>query len=313
MYLNNPCGQAHTFVARLSDSREIVGCVSIFPRRMVVSGRKYLAGITGDFAVNKNIRGFLGFQLQQRAIEYAKENFDFIYSIPNPQSELIMERVGYVKVDDISRIANILWADKKLKKVINPLLARIIAPLINIYLQHNPKSKKTILKADLSEEAISFFDERFDNFWNEVLSQSKLIGVRDAKYLNWKFCSSPYCKHHIFALTHKQTSELKGFIVYHLKEYRCVIDDLQFSSWRDIHILLMGRFLWHLRQRKKVNVVSMFTTNTNLSRELGKTLGFIERDTEDKLMLYLPPKSAGLSECLHDPKSWNIFKADWDI
>ncbi len=174
---------------------------------MVASGRQYLAGITGDFAVNKNIRGFLGFQLQRRAIEYAKENFDFIYSIPNPQSELIMERVGYVKVDDISRIANMLWADKKLKKVINPLLARIIAPLINIYLQHNPKSKKTILKADLNEESMSFFDERFDNFWNEVLSQSKLIGVRDAKYLNWKFCGSPYCKYHIFAYLRLRTSK----------------------------------------------------------------------------------------------------------
>lgn len=309
LYIDNPCGKAHTFVARSSDSGKIIGCVSVFPRRMIVAGKRYLAGITGDFAVNKNIRGFLGFQLQRAITRHAGEEFDFLYSIPNPLSEGIMERIGYLKVEEITRIARIFKADEKLKTKVNPFLAKLGAPLVNLYLNKSLKKIKSLYK----EKDFDDFDSVFDEFWGKLAHKTKLIGVRDSEFLHWKYFRSPYFKYRAYTLQEKNSGELLGYVIYHTDSGRCVIDDMQHICKSKFCTELISSFLWYLKHNNPVSTVSIFLSNPTLMNELVKTTGFYERDRDSKLIIFLNPARNELNETLQSPENWSIFKGDWDI
>ncbi len=68
---------------------------------------------------------------------------------------------------------------------------------------------------------IDRFDDRFDSFWEESSRGYDMITVRDAAFLNWRYCDIPNRTYQIFAATYQ--GKLRGYIVLR-QEFR---DDLE--------------------------------------------------------------------------------------
>jgi len=58
---------------------------------------------------------------------------------------------------------------------------------------------------------IHFFDERFDQLWEKASKTHKIIAMRDAEYLNWRYLKEPGRRFVIFAA--ERNHELLGYII----------------------------------------------------------------------------------------------------
>ncbi|HOD72900.1 MAG TPA: hypothetical protein PKO27_17925, partial [Deltaproteobacteria bacterium] len=80
----NPAGRTIWFLALDDRSQELLGFITLMPRRFVWNGRELLFGIMGDFVIKKQHRGFgPGMQLPGHVLRNAsKLGFSLVYTIP---------------------------------------------------------------------------------------------------------------------------------------------------------------------------------------------------------------------------------------
>lgn len=312
LYLENPVSPATCLLVQNDRSKEIVGCASLFPRMMKVKGKEMLAGIAGDFAINKEMRGYLGIRLQRELIAYSKREFDFLYGFPNKLSESVQLKSGYKNVGKITRIAKLLKANQKLKGKYNPFIAKIVSPPINHFLKHFSPERKMKGETKFREEYPSFFDHRFDELWERVCGKFQIIGCRNSNYLNWKYTQNPGIKYKTFSLTDNEKRNILGYVVYYIQDKICFIVDLLSIRGPEIWDSLLGHFLLYLRKIKKANSVSSIFLGKQKTLKDFRNFRFYERAEEHSFIVYFD-RSSSLSQEFIDPEKWYIFEGDRDI
>ncbi|EYF02197.1 GNAT family N-acetyltransferase [Chondromyces apiculatus] len=115
----NPAGAARTWIGLHGAERDVIGCASFYPRVTQVAGQRLLAGILGDFAVDKAHRIAGAAMAIQRAIaQGAREaGAEILYAFPNRASFPIFQRCGYAKVTDAVMWVKPLTAAYKLQEL----------------------------------------------------------------------------------------------------------------------------------------------------------------------------------------------------
>jgi hypothetical protein len=63
---------------------------------------------------------------------------------------------------------------------------------------------------------VDSFDERFDSFWFRVCGDYPVIGVRDRRYLNWRFVARPDASYVRLAATTENGVE--GYLIFRIAE-----------------------------------------------------------------------------------------------
>ena len=224
---NNPAGPPVWFLAIDTDSENLLGTVSVMPRKFVLNGTVIRAGIIGDYMVHRNHRVFgPALQLQKMVIEKMSDiGFNFIYSVPNAYSLKVLEKVGYKQISKLCCLVKPLKVEYYLGKYANIHLSKFVAPMLNGILKL--LSKETYLRSDGFVEEVLNINDSFDILWNAVVKQqSGLIGDHSATYLEWRYFNNPVNKYRL--LTYKDTikKELLGYLMFAIIDGKVEIFDL---------------------------------------------------------------------------------------
>ncbi|MEW6067032.1 MAG: GNAT family N-acetyltransferase [Nitrospirota bacterium] len=227
IYEENPYGPATCYLVKETKKDSVVGATALFPRQVLINGRYYMAGIGGDFAVNKEHRVFAPALLLQNAVisKCNEGKFVFHYGISNRESKSIALSVGQRELN-YNTFVKPLQTEYKSGKYLPPAaITKPFSKIINFALKVLSKENRYKRPLHISVEMPYTFDERFDDFWAKVSQQFHIIGERKSEFLNWRYKQSPHKNYEIFTLVNEKR-EIAGYIVYYIEDKMCHIADI---------------------------------------------------------------------------------------
>ncbi len=314
-YRDCPFSEAFNWLAQ-DQSGNFVGMASIFPRKFSLNGELLVAGVAGDFAVDKKHRAFgPALQLQKTALESIKENnISFIYSFPNKHSAQVMVRAGYVEIGRIERFVKLLKTEHKFKKYIRfPFIAKLTAKIIDLILkvtssetQYNGKKMQ-----DFNVENLAFFDKRFDRLWEKCSKQFRVMGERTSDFLNWRYKQCPINNYEIFIVHKKGAEEIIGYIVYYVNNDIFHIIDMLSLDLGNFLDILIAKFIIYSR-KESISLISIAYFGNNLIKEKLRKFGFYAREKRRKVLFY-KKKSLDPRDCMFaNNENWYLLIGDED-
>ncbi len=312
-YENNPCGEALSWLVTDQKTNSVVGSTAVFPRSIKLGGKKALAGIAADFAVNPEHRSLsAALKLQKAAISECKENnLKLIYGFPNEQSEAVLIRAGYRKLGEVQRLAKLLRTKDKLKKYLPLPGVNLLSVSLDFILALFSKERNYVKANDFQIELPKGFDKRYDLLWEEAKSQFEVIGERNREYLNWKYVDNPHKRYHIFSLAEKGGKKILGFVVFYLQDKRCFVADLLYANSDFALRCLLTQFILFVR-KEKVDSISISILSPPSLVKSFKALGFHSRKENSKVMIYVDGASPYLPLVMNK-ENWFLLEGDRDI
>jgi len=251
--IDNPFGSIQIF----GDFRgKIVGhmeliCVPIKIENHVIRGSQAV-----DLAVHPSFRHkgmFLeiGKKLMQNA---ANEGIPISYGVPNEPAYRGHLKYGWFHVSEIPILIKIMSNKGFAIFVLAKFLGLVRRPHFKLMLKFMVQIKNLIkvffighyknvlFTNDFKKHIVSSFNERIDKLWKKASKQFRLIIVRNAEYLNWRYVRKPHSKYAI--LTVEKNCGIEGFVVLSteihgpLKLKEGFIVDIFAKSENAIHSLL---------------------------------------------------------------------------
>lgn len=256
----NPAGPAVWFFA-LDNNNEVAGMISIMPKDVIVSGKTLRAGIIGDYVIHEKYRVFGPnlLLLKSALAGMGGMGFNFLYTVPNAQSELIIKRAGAQKVGSFKNFVKPLNAKHYLSKYVGPASQRLIAPFINAGLKMLSRETYTLSSGFLAEDPR--LDESLDELWDGVRNRFNMAGDRGSAFLKWKYLKNPLHLFRVLTLKERRGGSLKGFIIFNMEQGRLNIHDILAIDKASVNELLKGI----VRTGRRENCISVnieiFDTN----------------------------------------------------
>ena len=161
---------------------------------------------------------------------------------------------------------------------------------------------------------VDSFDHKFDEFWEKVKGQYGIIGVRDRRYLEWRY-RKPGKRHEIFVAD--IAGEMVGYMVLSVrKEEKHIIGyimDILVDERVEAGFALVRQALLRFLS-DKVDYVRCWMMQ---DKKLYKTLrehGFVERDGDQTIKgVYLIFDGKNIDDAyIGDSRNWYITMGDSD-
>lgn len=314
LYERNPAGRAHVWLVRHSASSLNVGTTAVFPREFLVNGKKILAGIAGDFLINREHRS-LGpaLILQKAVLSFVQNgNMAFVYGFPNEKSVPVLKRVGFRILGEKTRMVKILSFRDLLDARFGRPAARVLGPILDCISKVRSSSvwdKKN--RGYRSEEVSNIHD--FLEFFSDIGFKGFLIhGNRTAEYLKWKFVNSPLSKNKLFALLDEKSGKPKAYLVYRCLENTVEIRDFSYTKERGILEGLVLDFVKHAASLGADRVEVTILRSKQLVRQFVN-LGFYDRPGEGDVYAYFGPNLHKGTNLIEDGDNWFLLQSDDDM
>ena len=254
-YESNPAGPPLLFLARDTQSHRFVGTSAIFPVRIRVADEVVLGGVSGDFAVDAEHRGFgPAVALQQGLLDGLEERgLSYVYGVPNRFAEVITQRVGYLDLGRLTRFVKIFQMGVVFERYMR---RRSFARLASGISSFRPTRSSFCLRT--APQAVGELLGRKDRSIRRRL-HSRLGGAqhqhhvtteRDAISLNWKYerasAGTTTARYPIFALFAR--NEAAGYIVYTTRGNVREVLDIAFLPSRTVVDALLSEFVLDARR-----------------------------------------------------------------
>lgn len=303
LYLENPDGRAVAWFAVDDRTGEIAGFTGVFPRRVwVAGGREEIAWNCGDFSIQRRYRTMgVAAKLRRAAREAVDHGVSrFLYAHPNDRMLPVHLKVGHRILGRMVRYVKVLkprtgW----------PVADRPAAGLLRMagldWLERSGGDVELRSNGPLGEE--------FDELYRTVRGGLGTAVVRDAKYLEWRFCRHPLRRVEI--LVARRRGRLSGYVIFTQPgDGRAVVTDwlaVDTATWRR----LFATFICEMRGRDASAVsVTLLETHPHI-RQLRR-FGFIRRPRFSVAVVYAPATYAGRSSVL-SADSWYMTVGDRDV
>lgn len=310
-YLRSPVGPARTWLAVASKREAPVGAASAFPRMGRLSGEEIRLAVNGDFAVDRDYRGFgpsLG--LQKRLFrDLFEEGFDAVYGVPNREAEALLRRVGYCPLGSYERFVKVLRTEYKRGSRVVPWrgAAPILDALITVF---SPERYRRIPSG-----VSTGFEEPSEVDGNGIATDPGDLPVlrmdRSPSFLHWRFAACPDREHRLFLLRRSGSKNPIGYIVYYTKENVFSITDVR-CGWKEKEYRdLLGAFLCVARRMGAGSVDIRHFGNSPIRNAL-RSLHFLRhREAAGTFHVLVNPTSP-CARALQDPTRWDIYEGDLD-
>ncbi|MDD4888076.1 MAG: hypothetical protein PHO64_14365, partial [Thiomonas sp.] len=260
-YLRNPAGAPHVLLAHsAAENGAPIGVIGLGTRQMQLAGHALNAGLLADFGVVAEHRTLYPAMLLQTSLrDRFLPQFGLIYGFPNPKSEPVVKRLGYSVAGPMVRYVRVLRSANYLPSLFPHVVRHTLGHAADRW-RH--ALRRTQYAHDFSGVFAQWMDQpdgRFDALWAAQSAQPLLIGVRDRRYLAWRFEQKPWKKFRFLALNSRTNgliayaaSEVIGHVL-HIRDLLChpghpdslslLLDTLFRDARSDGHISVSFEFL----------------------------------------------------------------------
>jgi hypothetical protein len=316
MYLSNPDGLASTWLVKHSDSSDIVGMASVFPRIFRYKDKTFKGGIQGDFLVHSKHRSFGPALMLIRTIAKSLEDtdYDFFLLFPNEKAEPIFKRAGYNYLGvtkKYSRLFNItrLLSDKT---PIPHFLSKLIGPTANQLVKLIYPDTWFFNLGRFETKIVNTLDFDTQHLFS-LYHKSCFATDKTKDYLKWKYEKDPKNDNKFFYIR-DVSQRVVGCIVFCVEDSNHVhVREILHTQEPSILGALLGLFLKQIKKANCEYAYALIYENSGIltsSNNLDLTVS-----NHGRKIYYMinPSKSteAQLDSYLHSP-FFNLFTSDQD-
>lgn len=321
-FKENPL-QDTNFITVAEFRGKIVGQYANLPALFKYQDKVFKVVFPVDNFVHKDFRGGMkgiqGKMHEDQCEVVRNKNICLGLGFPNRDAYVIGKRV--LKYKDIGQIPvlfkrlNLRLAAKRRLSWFPGFVLRLIqaSSSIGYRLSLGMKNRNPI--KGLKIKVIDSFDERFDILWAKVKKQHEIIGVRDRRYLNWRY-KKPGKNYEIIVA--EKDNEILGHIVTSTKNTEgasegYIVDMLSTGDER-VDSTLINKALFVLAS-KNVDFVLCWMLPDNKIYDRLKENGFVRRDvfTPVNAVYCIFDPSAVDESFIKDIRNWYLTMADSDV
>ncbi len=312
LYRRNPDGEAVVWTVRSNGGNEVAGFTVALPRRMVVDGQQRVCWNGADFSILPAYRTLgLAIKLRRAAKEAIDSGrVDFLYAHPNERMAVIHARVGHSALGRMVRYARVLrseryWCDRTKNRVIGSVLGKLTDPVLRLAgreLRHRRQ-----LAVGVVPDAR--FDERFDQLFADTADRQRVVGIRDARYLNWRYAENPSYRTH--AVIAQEGKRLCGYLLFVVEGDTAHIKDIYPPGDDVVSMDLIATLLQHA-YGQGLRSVSVVALESNPVLACFREFGFRQRPGTSQMFVYAhkdSPWRTAVTEC----GAWFVTVGDRDV
>jgi hypothetical protein len=230
-YQDNPAGPGQLSLLRCN-SGPPVGALGACPRQFVVNDRQVLAGVLVDFVVHPAHRTALpALQLQKAARARALKDMGFLYGLPDTKAIATFKRLGYTVHFEVPRYARVLQTGPYLRRIMSPFVAHpagFLLDSLDAALLHARVSIQRWVNTAFRDTHAAWADEigeEFEQLWADFAKETLCIGVRDARFIRWRFGGRPGFCYRTLVVRHSSTKRLCAYFICEIGENGITIKD----------------------------------------------------------------------------------------
>ncbi len=231
----NPFGKTIWILTFTNDSEELIGLVTLMPKRVFYKSKIYHGAIMGDLMIHRDHRVFGPvLNLLKKAVAIVNNNqLDFIYTMPNFDSLKIIQKAGLKNRIDIGVFIKPINTRYFLKRHLPKMIPRRLESFILfsssiMKLFISLLSRQTYVPASGEFLLSDSVPEHLDHVWEKHIDPkaSKVFSLRNQNYLQWRYQQNPTRKYSI--LVHKNHNNEKpfGYAIYSIKNNKLIIHDM---------------------------------------------------------------------------------------
>jgi GNAT superfamily N-acetyltransferase len=215
LYQNNPHGKALTWVAVESQTDRLVGCTSLFPKKMWLQNRIGLGAVGGDTYVDPlwRRRGIAEALHRVTLKDMRESGLTLHYGFPLPENLGAFRKAGaYLPGNFLAaRLFLSLTPVLRKLKLDGVVPRRVQRTLDKVFFKATGPRISSSRDAKHFIRGIEGFDESFEVLTKEVLPFFKICCVRDCSYLRWRFLNNPFRQYTLLKAERKEDGRLDGF------------------------------------------------------------------------------------------------------
>jgi GNAT superfamily N-acetyltransferase len=307
MYFENPTGRAHIFGAR--HNNKLISCFALAPKLFQVDNHEFCCGKTMDMFTHPNYQGLgLMNSLASRVFEQAnRSGIKMWYVTPSKNSyPIFLNKWKYIESFELTYMLKVLNHAQLFENLIKPhFVGRILGTIANISRIFEFFSSYGLNDYEIS--SLKKFGEETDELWKSFRLNYKVIQIRNANYLNWRYVANPD-PYPIFQF--KKNGVLRGVIVLKhtirngLKVGE-IVDYLYLKDDRQIFRVMVSWAIKQLRQDGCVAIQSWTIDSSAIEKEIYD-VGLKRK--RKRLKILLSP-GVPLPE-FYDKAAWFISQGD---
>lgn len=315
-YFANNAGNACIKLAYDGEKNVLAGQYVVIPVKIKVDSKIYPAILSLNTLTRAQYRGQKIFVTLADEVynECEKEGFKFCYGAPNPNSHPgFIKRLGFQDIGVMPLYLKLIHPSTLTReKLHSSFLAMLAKPFNLIFCPGKVSGFADIIK--ISGENVDLFDR----FWQAIKDKYSIIGVRDSRYVMWRYINMPYRNYEIAMAL--ENGEPKGYIVGRVTEVAgmtcgMIVDFLVEKNCKDIAKALLG----HMEQifySRKVGVVGCLMQKHFEEAQCLKEAGFFicpqKLEPQPFPIIYKPLDTMEGRETTPDFSQWFFTMGDYD-
>ncbi|MGE4093506.1 MAG: hypothetical protein AB7G75_21995 [Candidatus Binatia bacterium] len=310
LYYDNPCGTAWAWIIYETDSQEVVGSASVFPRAVWIEGQVRRCGQVSHFSIDSRYRSLGPALLLQRATfePVTTGALDLSYDAPpHAQGMATFQRLGMQESCYLDRYARPLRVNRRLEKFLGRnVVTACIAGLANHLLALRRGRNPVMHGVEVAE-----FEERFTEEFSvldTVLGPVFPIhGRRRAEDLNWKYRDDPSYNYRVW--TARRRGELVAFAIIAIDGHEARIADL-FGYDDSTLCYLLEEIVDFVHKHGSIETIHALISEYASQRAILEAADFQQRERPIRIVAYTTEKS-GLWATIAQPQYWFFTYGDY--
>lgn len=236
-YFNNPNGQAFIRIAYSKD--EPAGQYIIIPMKTKVNDEIVDCTLSLNTLTREKFRGKNVFTLLANQVydDCKKIGVEFTYGFPNQNSyNGFIKNLNFVDIGSVPLLIKPLDFKIILQKKMKNKFFSYCGSILNIFTKVNSSENRKVIEINNLNYML------FDEFWVDIQSEYKILGVRDSSYMKWRYLDIPLRRYKIIGI--KKDERLVSYMVLrntNIEDFNCgmIVDFLFISGFeQEAEILL---------------------------------------------------------------------------
>lgn len=314
MFIDNPAGTSIIWLAWHDD--KLVGQYPLVKESMKIGDKIVKAVQIADTMTHPEYRRQgIAVALGEKALsQLRKEGGSCVIGFPTTQAYKLHMKSGWLDICAFQIMVKPLNLNSILRSYLssNKFLLKTSTGIGSLILKMLSRNEKPPKVDGLIITKISYFNDRFDDFWKKVSNDYDLIIVRNKNYLNWRYVDVPTADYSIYVAERK--GEICGYVVLgHSKKgdltLGCIYDIITPLNQEDVLHCLISKAIDHFKDENVDGVFSEMVV-PKIYRKIFLKNGFIPYFwSKSRFIAY--NASYDISQIfLENPKNWFVQLGD---